>query len=117
MGSWTKARLLATKDVCYTDIFDYYGPACYQLIIMGPRGGNLRYMYVGETNNEMLRISCYGRYGSHLAHLIDEALAEGNQLFYTAHAFPTKELAKRRQDSLLAKWDYPWNRILNGSRW
>ena len=73
-------------------------------------------MYVGETNNEQRRIICYGRYGSHLVHLIDAELDKGNRLYYTAHAFATKELAKRKQDSLLANWNYPWNKILNGSR-
>lgn len=116
MGTWTKPRLVATSDTYYSEIFDHHGPACYELIVAGPRGGNVRHMYVGETDNERRRIACYGRSGSHLAELINQELALGNALYYRAHAFPTKELAKRRQNRLLAKWNYPWNKILNGDR-
>src|SRR5205814_1075192 len=99
------------------DAYDYEGPTCYELMISGPRGGNLLEKYVGETNNECRRLQSYARYGSHIKELILEALQGGNRLYYRAHAHPTKELAKRMQDRLLRDFDYPWNKISNGHRW
>lgn len=110
--------MIASHGIWYTDaLYDYDGPACYELGLFGPRGGRERWMYVGETSNEMSRIKCYARNGSHISELIDAALEEGWHLYYQSHAFPTKELAKRRQDKLLATYDYPWNRLLNGERY
>jgi hypothetical protein len=97
--------------------YDYDGPACYELGLAGSRGGGMIWVYVGETDNEERRIKCYAKHGSHISHLIDEALAEGRHLYYKSHAFTTKELAKRMQDSLLSSYDYPWNKISNGDRW
>jgi len=118
MGRWIRPRLIASHGIWYIDAgFDYDGPACYELILGGPRGGNLLHKYVGETQNEYKRMKCYARSGSHLSHLIDEALEAGFHLYYHSHAFATKELAKRMQDKLLRQYDYPWNRMLNGNRW
>jgi hypothetical protein len=118
MGRWTKPRLIASHGIWYVDAdYDYDGPACYELGLAGPRGGRLKWMYVGETQNETHRIKCYARHGSHLSHLIDNAFEEGWHLYYWSHAFTSKALAKKRQDELLATYDYPWNRILNGDRW
>lgn len=117
MGRWTYPRLIASDGIWFMDSFDYDGAACYELGLAGPRGGEMHWKYVGETNNERKRMSCYARHGSHLSNLIDEALAEGWHLYYKAHAFPNKELAKRMQDRFLLNYDYPWNKILNGNRW
>lgn len=117
MGVWTQPRLIATLDTWYIDAYDYEGPCCYELIIGGPRRGNLLEKYVGETSNERRRLQSYARYGSHLRELIYEALDGGNRLYYRAHAHPTKELAKRMQDRMLFEYNYPWNKILNADRW
>ena len=116
MGIWTRPRLIATLDTWYVDAYDYEGPACYELIVAGPRGGNLCEKYIGETDNERRRLQTYARYGSHLKELIEDALQNGNRLYYRAHAHPTKELAKRMQDKMLALYNYPWNKMLNGDR-
>lgn len=116
MGRWLKPRLIASKGIWYINSFDYDGPACYELGLGGPRGGNLHWKYVGETINERKRMTCYARHGSHLSELIDHALADGWYLYYKAHAFPTKELAKQKQDRFLREYNYPWNKLLNGDR-
>ncbi len=118
MGRWIEPRLIASHGIWYIDAeYDYDGPACYELGLFGPRGGNKRWVYVGETNNEMRCIKGYAKNGSHLADLINAELKAGWHLYYQSHAFPTKELAKRRQDQLLAMYNYPWNKLLNGDRW
>lgn len=46
MGKWTNWRLIADKKYWYDDQLDWDGPACYELVIAGPRGGNRQTMYV-----------------------------------------------------------------------
>lgn len=118
MGRWIKPRIIASKGIWYLDtVYDYEGPACYELGLFGPRGGNARWMYVGETNNEKRRIQSYAKNGSHVSELIEAELETGWHLYYQSHRFSTKELAKRRQDQLLGTYNYPWNKLLNGNRW
>ena len=50
--SWAAWRLLAEKKTWYDDTFDHEGPACYELSIAGPRGGDRNTVYVGHTGNE-----------------------------------------------------------------
>ena len=109
MSTWTRWRKIADRKHWYNDTFDYEGPACYELAIGGPRGGNMRIVYVGETGNEKRRISAYARHGSHLSEIIDWHLKKGWCLFYHAQAKKTKAAAKKMQNRLLAKYDYDWN--------
>lgn len=109
MGRWTAARKIADREVWYSSVFDHDGPACYELIIAGPRGGSAQVVYIGETGNERARLSCYARNGSHLSEIIDLHLSSGWSLYYRAHATDSKETAKRMQDNLLRKRYYPWN--------
>ena len=111
MGRWTELRKIADKDYWYNDIFDYEGPACYELAIAGPKGGAPQIMYVGETVNERSRLSSYARHGSHLAPVIDFHLALGFSLLYRAQALNSKAAAKRMQDCRLARFYYPWNTL------
>lgn len=111
MGSWTALRKLAESEYWYGDVLDYEGPACYELVIAGPRGGSPQIVYVGETVNERSRLSSYARHGSHLAAIINFHLALGYSLLYRAHALTSKAAAKRMQDSLLARFHYPWNTL------
>lgn len=90
-----------------------WDPACYELGTGGPRGGSIQWHYVGETKNECQRIKQYARHGSHLSEIINWHLREGWHLYYHARAFTTKELAKVRQDILLRRFQYDWNRRLN----
>jgi|SRR3989344_1961100 len=110
---WTKWRKLAEGKEWHNDLFDWDGPACYELAIAGPRGGDREIMYVGETDNEKRRMSQYGSYGSHIRKEIDSHLKHSCVLWYRAQAFDTKKKAKVFQDSLLDKYDYPWNIINN----
>jgi hypothetical protein len=113
MGRWTKPRLIAYKNQWFDDSFDYTGPACYELGTGGPRGGNIQWHYVGETNNESQRIRKYAEDGSHLSKIIDWHLRQGWHLYYRSRACTTKKEAKQMQDNLLAGYRYDWNDKLN----
>jgi hypothetical protein len=106
-------RLLATNREWFDYSFDYDGPACYELGTGGPRGGNIQWHYVGETNNELARLICYARSGSHLSAVIDWHLQQGWCLYYRACAADSKAQAKKMQDSLLSRFYYDWNVALN----
>jgi hypothetical protein len=109
MGRWTKPRKIADKNFWYSEEFDYEGPACYELIIAGPRRGKAQIVYVGETGNEKTRISGYARHGSHLSEIIDLYLEKGWCLYYRSQALPSKESAINMQNRLLKTHSYPWN--------
>ena len=113
MPRWTKWRKIADEKNWYPKELDWDGPACYELAIGGPRGGKLQIKYVGETSNEKKRVSAYAKHGSHLSQIIQDHLAQGWHLFYRAQTTNSKEEAIRRQDSLLADFDYDWNIQLN----
>ena len=106
---WTVFRLLADKKHWYDEILDWDGPACYELAIAGPRGGNLRIVYIGETSNEKKRMASYARSGSHLANEIDWHLKEGWYLWYRACGCNSKKEAIAMEESMLKKFKYDWN--------
>lgn len=112
--SWTQFRLIAQGHDFTNANCDHDGPACYELAIGGPRGGDMRIVYVGETGNERARMTKYGRDGSHLAKIIRWHLMEGWSLYYRGYATATKAAAITLQNSLLAKNEYDWNVQLNG---
>ena len=111
---WTTFRVIATINEFTTEACDHDGPACYELAIAGPRGGDLRIVYVGETQNERARMTCYGRDGSHLSKIIRQHLRNGWHLYYRGWATPTKKAAITLQNRLLSKSRYDWNIQLNG---
>jgi hypothetical protein len=111
--AWTNWRLLADRSSWYSDLFDHVGPACYELSIAGPRGGNRTITYCGHTVNEKARLSNYGRDGSHLATIIVRHLRQGWFLYYRARACTTKDKAEAMERRMLDKYDYPWNILLN----
>ena len=110
---WTNWRKIADRDEWFSDELDHDGPACYELAIGGPRGGDIRPVYVGETGNERKRVVAYASHGSHLSKIIARHLKDGWCLYYRAQAKPTKKAAKVMQDRLLAEFDYDWNIQLN----
>lgn len=114
MSGWTKPRVLAFKNTWFDDNFDYDGPACYELGTGGPRGGSIKWHYVGETVGERKRMSEYGRSGSELGSVIRWHLKEGWYLYYCSQACTSKRGAKKMQDSLLSRFTYDWNAQLNG---
>jgi hypothetical protein len=111
---WTNWRKIAEGNTWFGDALDHEGPACYELGLGGPRGGDIGPSYVGETGNERRRVVAYASHGSHLARIIRSHLREGWSLYYRAEAKPSKEAAKAMQDRLLEAFDYDWNIILNG---
>jgi len=113
MSKWSNWIKLASKDywIDYKNV--YNGPACYELGIGGLNYGNIIPVYVGETKTEKSRISKYAKGESHLKEIIDEHLERGFTLYYRAQAKSSKAEAKRMQDSLLTKYDYGWNILLN----
>ena len=111
---WTGWRKIAERSVWFDDEIDHDGPACYELGLGGPRRGDMRIVYVGETVNEKRRVIAYASHGSHLAQIIRSALRSGWSLFYRAQARPTKKAAKATQDRLLRDNEYAWNIVLNG---
>lgn len=113
MGKWTKFRLIADRYEWYDDQLDYDGPTCYELAIGGPRGGDIRIVYVGETSNEMRRMASYARSGSHLAEIIGWHLNEGWCLYYRGYLCSSKSEAVEMQNSLLSRHKYDWNVQLN----
>ena len=110
---WTKWRKIADSYEWYDDELDWDGPACYELAIAGPRGGDLKPVYVGETSNERRRVANYARSGSHLSEIVDEHLRRGWTLCYRAQAAPTKAAGEAMQDRLLDRFEYDWNLQLN----
>jgi len=111
--SWTNWRLIADKRTWYSDELDWEGPACYELALAGPRGGDLREVYVGETKNEKKGLAAYAKHGSHLSKIIDADLRRGWTLWYHATALDTKEDAVAMQNRMLKRWRYDWNIQLN----
>lgn len=111
--SWTDWRKIADKKNWYDDQFDHDGPSCYELGVGGPNYGGIEPVYIGETNNEMKRMIQYAKNGSHLSEIIDDALNKGYSLYYRAQALKTKNEAKKMQDSMLLRFKYDWNIILN----
>jgi hypothetical protein len=106
---WTGWRKIAERSKWFGDEIDHDGPACYELGLGGPRGGDMRIVYVGETVNEKSRVIAYASHGSHLAQTIRSALRGGWSLFYRAQARPSKLAAKATQDRLLRDYEYAWN--------
>jgi hypothetical protein len=106
MARWTNWRKIADKS-------SWNGPACYELAIGGPRGGNITIVYVGETANERKRVSAYASHGSHLAEIIRWHLQQGWHLFYHAQAKNSKQEAVCMQNNLLTNFKYDWNIQLN----
>jgi hypothetical protein len=111
---WTSWRKLAERSDWY-DEFDWDGPACYELALAGPRGGDLRIVYVGETSNEHARMATYGRDGSHLAEIIQQHLRAGWCIWYRAESKKSKREAVAMQNRMLARFMYDWNVQLNSS--
>jgi len=114
--AWTSWRLLAYRGECFTDGLDYDGPSCYELGTGGIRGGRIAPHYVGETVNEMQRMSCYGRDGSHLCEIIAWHLRQGWCLYFRGTALSTKAAAVAMQNHLLERYCYDWNDLLNRTR-
>jgi hypothetical protein len=113
MARWTNWRLIAERKYWYSEEFDWDGPACYELAIVGPRGGNLKIVYIGETSNEKKRMTAYGSIGSHLKKIINWHLKEGWHLYYRARSAKSKADAVAMQNNLLARYEYDWNIQLN----
>lgn len=110
---WTNPRLLADRNQWFDIALDHEGPACYEIGTDGPRGGDIKWHYVGETQNEKWRMTKYGRDGSHLSKVIRSHIRNGMCIYYRAWAHPSKVAAKHMQDNLLRRWEYDWNSILN----
>lgn len=110
---WTKWRKIADRKKWYGDELDWDGPACYELSMAGPRGGDLRPVYVGETANERKRVIAYASHGSHLSEIIKSHLRQRWTLWYRATAMRTKADAVAMQNRLLGRFDYDWNILLN----
>jgi hypothetical protein len=110
---WIKPRKIAQGNDYFVEWIDYDGPCVYELGTGGPRGGNIEYHYVGETECERRRILDYASHGSHLRAIIDWHLRKGWCLYYRAIACQSKREAKRIQDNLLSKHKYDWNIVLN----
>jgi hypothetical protein len=113
MSAWTRWQKIADRTHWYDDALDWEGPACYELGIAGPRGGDLRIVYCGETINEKRRIIAHASHGSHLSKIIKYHLKIGWNLFYRAQTKNLKRDAIRTQNALLAQFKYDWNIRLN----
>jgi GIY-YIG domain-containing protein len=109
MSKLTNWRKFADRRHWYAESFDYDGPACYELGLGGPRGGNIQPIYVGETANERNRITSYASHGSHIKDEIDKSLRAGYALYYRAQALTSKRAAKQMQNNMLEFFDYDWN--------
>jgi len=72
-------------------------------------------VYVGETQNERARMTCYGRDGSHLSKIIRQHLRNGWHLYHRERATPTKKAAITLQNRLLSRFRYDRNIQLHGN--
>jgi hypothetical protein len=113
MSGWTNWRKLADQKAWYDEHLDWDGPSCYELAIGGPRGGELKCVYVGETANEKARMTAYGMHGSHLSEIIGWHLRQGWCLHYRGRTAKSKKAAVKIQNALLDKCDYDWNLMRN----
>ena len=113
MARWTDWRHIAEHGIWFSEALDWDGPACYELAIAGPRGGDRHIVYVGETTNERKRLAAYARSDSHLSAIIRKHLRDGWHLWYRARAAESKAHAVEMQDNLLHRYDYDWNLKLN----
>jgi hypothetical protein len=113
VARWTQWRKIADRVNWYSESLDWDGPACYELSIAGPRGGNRKLVYVGETSNERKRVAAYASHGSHLSEIIHSHLKDGWHLYYRARSANSKNDAIMMQNNLLARWEYSWNIQLN----
>lgn len=95
----------------------YGGPATYELGLGGPRYGDIEPVYVGETGNLKTRMSDYGKKGSHLFDVINEALDKGYALYYRYQRRRTKITAQRSEMYYLDRYDYDWNIAWNTDDW
>lgn len=109
--AWTSWRLVAQGKSWFDESFDHDGPACYELAIAGPRGGEHTIVYVGETSSESRRIRQYASGNSHIEAEIAWHLREGWCLYYRGWLHPAKAKAKAMQDQLLLGYKYPWNTV------
>lgn len=112
--AWTRWRLLAAGREWFDGDLDHDGPACYELSIAGPRGGDRQIVYCGHTVNEKKRMSSYGRDGSHLAEIIRAHLKDGWSLYYRGQCCTSKEAAEAMERRMLGRFRYDWNIVLNG---
>jgi len=117
MSGWTRWRKIADRDQWFDDALNWEGPACYELAIAGPRGGDLTIVYVGETANERKRMSEYASHGSHLSDTIESHLKRGRHLYYRAQGKKSKQEAVAMQNRLLDGFDYDWNIQRNGKKY
>ncbi len=111
--SWTGWRKLAEKGSWSDDCFDYDGPACYELALRGPRGGQHTTVYCGHSQNEDKRMLDYGSNGSHLREIIARHLKDGWHLYYRGWCCGSKKEAEAMERRMLDQWDYDWNIVLN----
>ena len=113
--SWTiDWRLLAKKGERY-DVWDYEGPACYELSIAGPKGGGRKIPYIGHTSNTKERLTSHARGDTDLAEIIDSHLNDGWLLDFRVWVFDTKEEAQETERRLFERNNdpdkYGWNAI------
>ncbi len=113
MANWTRPRLLANKKEWFSNALDYNGPCCYMLGTGGPRGGAIRWHYVGHAGNEGKRMGQYGYDGSHLSDTIADHLKRGWCLYYRAISCKSKKAAKTMETRFLLKFKFDWNDKLN----
>jgi len=107
--AWTNWRKIAVGNEWFDEEFDHDGPACYELGIGRPRGRKVERVYVGETDNEQRRVKLYAQGHGHIEKEIRRELRSGYVLYYRGQAKSSKGAAKKMQDRLLEKCDYPWN--------
>ena len=97
-----------------------YGPACYELGIGATRQG-VEVVYVGETDNVVMRMVEYATHGAHLAAKINAAVGAGHTLFCRVRHKGTHEAAALLRDPLLRKRQlegrpYQWNLEVDEAR-
>ena len=100
----------------------------YEFQARGTKNGQLEsaVVYVGSTcpreadDGKCLklrsRIIRYCRYGNHKAHLINDALSQGYELWVRyKKTGGSEKKAQKWENDLLNKYDYAWNKRSNGS--
>ncbi|KAL9255037.1 EFFECTOR OF TRANSCRIPTION 2-like protein [Drosera capensis] len=119
------------------------GPGLYEIGVTVWRTGSGRdvakmeasdivVVYLGEADNVKARLQRHGRGGSHLGSggnwgvgssgdgvgsgLFKEVFERGFPIVYRWAPMNSKMDAKRTEAQLLAKFDYAWNKVENGSR-
>ena len=113
-------EILANAPGLYYDVGSGYGIYEWQARKVEKLNERKIVVYIGGTSNvhpeSSLRdtVKEYCNNGSHNAHLINDALTKGYELWFRVKSAPDRQTAEDLKNELLDRYDYAWNVGQNG---